>query len=314
MKNLSSQNFPTRGIYRWDIKNQLAFNSNKQHFTVLLAMADSDTNLKTKLTQLQMATDKSDAVLKGNKKRVIARHVDSLKETIATVNKLRLTIEAEKIAKGTGAEEIGQWNSTVENAMENADGMVETLEQWLEDQDSRKEKILFEEKAEREQIEREKQVQFELKLFEAKMKLQSENTPEVGAHGSGSDLKVEAKLPKLHIKEFNGTYGDWPRFWNLFSETIDKSSISPVNKFAYLQELLCEKAKRSIKALPHTSKGYNRAISILKDRFGKESEVVKTFVKEILELPHIATANIKKIRKIILLRTILRNAETTRCY
>ena len=179
--------------------------------------------------------------------------------------------------------------------MENADGMVETLQQWLEDQDSRKEKILFEEKAEREQIEREKQVQFELKLFEAKMKLQSENTPEVEAHGSGSDLKVEAKLPKLHITKFNGTYGDWPRFWNLFSETIDKSSISPVNKFAYLQELLCEKAKRSIEALPHTSEGYNRAISILKDRFGKESEVVKTFVKEILELPHIATANIKKI-------------------
>ena len=173
--------------------------------------------------------------------------------------------------------------------------MVETLEQWLEDQDSRKEKIQLEEKAEREQIEREKQVQFELKLFEAKMKLQSENTPEIEAHESGSNLKVEAKLPKFHITRFNGTYGDWPKFWNLFSETIDKSSISPVNKFAYLQELLCEKAKRSIEALPHTLEGYNRAISILKDRFGKESEVVKTFVKEILELPHIASANTKKI-------------------
>ena len=190
---------------------------------------------------------------------------------------------------------MGQWNNTVENAMEKADGMVEILEQWLEDQDSRKEKIQFEEKAEREQIERERQVQFELKLFEAKMKLQYESTPEGEAHASGSDLKVEAKLPKLHTTKFNGTYGDWPRFWNLFSETIDKSSISPVNKFAYLQELLCEKAKRSMEALPHNSEGCNRAISILKDRFGKECEVVKTFVKEILELPHIATANTKKI-------------------
>ena len=138
---------------------------------------------------------------------MIARYVDSLKETIATVNKLRLTVEAEKIAKGTSTEEIGQWNSTVENVMENADSMVETLEQWLEDQDSRKEKIQFEEKAKREQIECEKQVQFELKLFEAKMKLQSENTPEIEAHESGSDLKVEVKLPKLHIKRFNSTYG-----------------------------------------------------------------------------------------------------------
>ena len=87
------------------------------------------------------------------------------------------------------------------------------------------------------------------------MKLQSENTLEIEAHESRSDMKVEAKLPKLHITRFNGTYEDWPRFSNLFSERIDKSSISPVNKFAYLLELLCEKAKRSIEALPHTSKG-----------------------------------------------------------
>ena len=181
--------------------------------------------------------------------------------------------------------------------MEKADGMVEILEQWLDEQDARKEKIQLEEKAEREEIEREKQLQFELKLHEAKVKLQSEITPEVSVHTSGSKQNSEAKLPKLHITKFNGTYADWPRFWNLFSETIDKSGISPINKFAYLQELLCDKAKRSIEALPHTAEGYNRAISILKDRFGKESEVVKTFVKEILDLPHIATANTKKINE-----------------
>ena len=258
-------------------------------------MAEAD--LKTKITQLQMATEKSDAILNGNKKRAIARHGESLKETIAAVNKLRLTVEAEKISKETSAEEIEEWNKTVENTMEKADGMVEILEQWLDEQDARKEKIQLEEKAEREEIEREKQLQFELKLHEAKVKLQSEITPEVSVHTSGSKQNSEAKLPKLHITKFNGTYADWPRFWNLFSETIDKSGISPINKFAYLQELLCDKAKRSIEALPHTAEGYNRAISILKDRFGKESEVVKTFVKEILDLPHIATANTKKINE-----------------
>ena len=68
-----------------------------------------------------------------------------------------------------------------------------------------------------------------------------------------------------------------------------------MSKFDYLQELLCKKEKKSTESLPHNSEGYNQAISILKDRFGKESEVVKTFVKEMLELPHIATANAKKI-------------------
>ena len=59
--------------------------------------------------------------------------------------------------------------------------------------------------------------------------------------------------------------------------------------------MLCDKARKTIEALPHTAEGYNRTISILKDRFGKESEVVQTFVKEILDLPHIPTANTKKI-------------------
>ena len=60
--------------------------------------------------------------------------------------------------------------------MEKADGMVEILEQWLDEQDARKEKIQLEEKAEREEIEREKQLQFELKLHEAKVKLQSDQS------------------------------------------------------------------------------------------------------------------------------------------
>ncbi|CAB4022976.1 Hypothetical predicted protein [Paramuricea clavata] len=94
-------------------------------------MAEAD--LKTKITQLQMATEKSDAILNRNKKRAIARHGESLKETIAAVNKLRLIVEAEKISKGTSAEEIEEWNKTVENMMEKADGMVEILEQWLEE-------------------------------------------------------------------------------------------------------------------------------------------------------------------------------------
>jgi hypothetical protein len=109
--------------------------------------------------------------------------------------------------------------------------------------------------------------------------------------------KLQAKLPKLQISEFNASYKDWPRFWNLYSETIHKSSIPAVSKFSYLKELLCEKARKTIEALPHTAEGYNRATAILKDRFGKECEIVKCFVKEIMELPHIPTANVKKIHE-----------------
>ena len=97
------------------------------------------------------------------------------------------------------------------------------------------------------------------------------------------------------ISKFNGSPMDWPRFWGQFSENIDQSAIAPVTKFSYLRELLEPKVRQTIEALPFHSEGYNRAISILKDKFGKESEIVKGYTREILGLPTIQTANQKKI-------------------
>ena len=88
---------------------------------------------------------------------------------------------------------------------------------------------------------------------------------------------------------------DWPRFWGQFTETVDKSNIAAINKFTYLCGFLSPKVKRRVESLPFTTEGYNRAKSILKDQYGKNSEVVKAFVKEIMDLPHITGANPKKI-------------------
>ena len=52
------------------------------------------------------------------------------------------------------------------------------------------------------------------------------------------EKNVQAKLPKLVITKFNGTYQDWPRFWEQFKETVDKTSVKPVIKLTYLRELL----------------------------------------------------------------------------
>ena len=51
----------------------------------------------------------------------------------------------------------------------------------------------------------------------------------------------------------------------------------------------------SVEALPFTVEGYNRAKSILADQYGKNSEIVKAYIKEIMNLPHISGANPKKI-------------------
>ena len=140
-------------------------------------------------------------------------------------------------------------------------------------------------------------MQFEIKLHETKLKLQDDLQTKAQVKSPGVTAASEAKLPKLVISKFNGTYADWPRFWGQYSETIDKSNVPPVTKFAYLRELLDAKVRKTIEALPHSAEGYNRAISILKDRFGKESEIVKAYVKDILELPYTPTGNPRRIHE-----------------
>lgn len=70
-----------------------------------------------------------------------------------------------------------------------------------------------------------------------------------------------------------------------------------MTKFTYLRELLDARVKKTVEALLQTAEGYNRALAILKDRFGKESEIVKAYVEEILDLPYTPTGNPKRIHE-----------------
>ena len=176
----------------------------------------------------------------------------------------------------------------MESKISNGDERINLLEEWLN-----------EAREKREFNDQKKKMDFEMELYEAKIKLQAEHLrPDPKESSESSEISVaqlQAKLPKMTITAFDGSYGDWPRFWGQFSETIHKTSIQPVTKFTYLRELLCDKAKRAIEALPFSAEGYNRAVSILQDRFGKESEIVKTYVKEILDLPYTASSDPRKI-------------------
>ena len=110
-----------------------------------------------------------------------------------------------------------------------------------------------------------------------------------------SSCGVQAKLPKLLITKFDGSHMDWPRFWGEFSENIDKTNVAPITKFTYLRELVTPQVSRMIEALPFTAEGYNRTKSIFKEKFGKDSEIIKAYTKEILELPTLMGTNPKAI-------------------
>ena len=99
------------------------------------------------------------------------------------------------------------------------------------------------------------------------------------------------KLPKLQ------TFEDWPPFWNQFSEIIDKANMPSVTKFANMKSFLDNRIKRQVDGLPFTSEGYNRSKSILKAKYGKDSEVIKAYTKQSFDLTVIPNGNAKKIHE-----------------
>ena len=106
---------------------------------------------------------------------------------------------------------------------------------------------------------------------------------------------VQTKLPKLELTKFNGTYTEWLPFWNKFQAEIDKSSLAPVTKFAYLKELVEPKVRAEIDGLPFTTEGYERAKNILCSEDGRNSEIVNAYIQNIMGLPVIAGAQPVKI-------------------
>ena len=103
-------------------------------------------------------------------------------------------------------------------------------------------------------------------------------------------------VQSLVLTKFDGSYMKWPKFWGKFSEATDKSSVAPLLEFNHLLELLESQPKRCIEALPFTpEEGYNRAKAILQDKYGKESEIIKCYVKDILDLPNVAGSNPRNV-------------------
>lgn len=152
---------------------------------------------------------------------------------------------------------------------------------------------------------REEQLEHERKLHEQRLKWQTElhaaktKMETLLPAGSGNETikGLQAKQPKLTIIQFNGSYQDWPRFWGQFKITIDKTGITSITKFAYLRELLGPKVKKSVEALPFSSEGDNRAKSILGDKYGNESEIIKAYTQQIFDLQVISTVNTRKIHE-----------------
>ena len=200
------------GIDRTLVKPKVRRNS--CNGTRLSAM---EKKLETKLKQLKLSVERTNNILDSGKPESIKRHLSALRETVREANECKRAVESEKIETDESAEIINDWNIEVETKIERADDSVNCLENWLSER-----------KRTDDNVAQEEQFKIELKLHEKRMKMKAEleltkTTPEVQ---KCSDFKT-AKLPKLVISKFDGSFMDWQRFWGQFCEAINKSSIAP---------------------------------------------------------------------------------------
>ena len=152
----------------------------------------------------------------------------------------------------------------------------------------------------------EKQMSQELELLDQKVKFQK--AIEVSQQEQHTKTTVTAKLPKLSITKFDGTFANWPPVWNKFEAEIDKTELASVINFAYLKELLEPKVRVDMDGLLLNTVGYEKAKNIIKEEYGKTSGVDNAYVNNILQLPTVTSTDPNKVNSFY--KTLLFNVQS----
>ena len=136
-----------------------------------------------------------------------------------------------RIESGNDPVEVRLWTETLDSQISKFEGILKEVEYVAAGIRSIEEEKREEEKRKRNL---EEKIQLEKAKHEARASL--EKTAKASTEESGNLSSVGAKLPKLEITKFQGTFLDWMRFWNQFETEIDKAKLTQVAKFSYLKE------------------------------------------------------------------------------
>ena len=94
------------------------------------------------------------------------------------------------------------------------------------------------------------------------------------------------RLPKLELPNFHGNIMNWQAFWDSFESAIHcNSTLSSVQKFNYLKSALRAEALQTISGFSITNANYEKAVSLLHERYGKRDKIIQAYMIELLEIP-----------------------------
>ncbi|GFY10354.1 putative RNA-directed DNA polymerase from transposon X-element [Trichonephila clavipes] len=103
---------------------------------------------------------------------------------------------------------------------------------------------------------------------------------------NNSVQKGKFKLPKLELRKFSGEPKDYLAFWSQFKKIPMDATIAEEDKFQYLLQCLVpdSKAARLVSSFPPTKNNYLKAITQLKERFGRDELLVQIYVRDLLSI------------------------------
>ncbi|UYV65068.1 hypothetical protein LAZ67_3003034, partial [Cordylochernes scorpioides] len=100
------------------------------------------------------------------------------------------------------------------------------------------------------------------------------------------------KLPKLMISKFYGNFSEWLTFWNSFDAAIHQNnSLNPIDKFNYLKSHLGGTALNTVEGFALSADNYEKAIKLLKDRFGREDILISRHMNNLLSMRPLKTSS-----------------------
>ncbi len=96
-------------------------------------------------------------------------------------------------------------------------------------------------------------------------------------------VKRSVKLPKIELAKFDGNVMGWLKFWTQFQKVDCDEELHDADKFQYLIQCMIPgtRPRELVESYPMTDKNYAKAISALKDRYGRKDLLVEIYVREL---------------------------------
>lgn len=157
------------------------------------------------------------------------------------------------------------------------------------------------------QLQRRKRESFENKYFELISKAEgllksnitvTEKTHTISQIFQTQSGQLDVKLPQIKILEFSGAYKKWFNFRDTFNTLINSNpSLNDIQKYFYLQSALQGEATHVISSLEISEANYKVAWNLLTARFENEKVIIRTHLKNIFELPNVASNSHVSLRQ-----------------